>query len=202
MDLNSINSTLRNLSPNEIVKWATELNKKTVVTTNFRPFEACILHAVSNVNPETTVIWCDTGYNTRKTYEHAFRTIEQLKLNIDLFVPQQSSAYRDVVLGIPEIDTPEHDIFTNEVKLEPFARAMAKHQPEVWFTNLRKEQTDFRSSLDIVSLSKDGIIKVSPFFHWSDEQMQEYIEQYNLESENQYFDPTKVLANRECGLHN
>lgn len=202
MDLNSINLTLKDASPQDIVRWALSLNKKAIVTTNFRPFEACILHAVSNQSAEIPIIWCDTGYNTRKTYEHALRTIQALKLNVDLFVPQQSSAYRDVVLGIPEIDTPEHDLFTYQVKLEPFERAMEKHQPEVWFTNLRKNQTDFRSSIDIVSLSKSGIIKVSPFFHWSDEAMRHYIEEFQLESEDNYFDPTKVLSNRECGLHN
>lgn len=202
MNISDINFNLRQATPKEIIQWANDLNKRMIVTTNFRPFEACILHAVSDVSPETTVVWCDTGYNTRKTYEHAFRTIKQLHLSIDLFIPLQTTAYRDVVLGIPEIDTAEHDLFTQQVKLEPFQRAMAKHQPEIWFTNIRKEQTEFRSNLDIVSLSKDGIIKVSPFFYWTDAEMQEYILKYQLESENNYFDPTKVLSNRECGIHN
>ena len=113
----------------------------------------------------------------------------------------QTSAHRDVLLGIPNIDDPEHKIFTEQVKLEPFKRAMFEHKPDVWFTNLRKGQTTFRSSLDIVSLSADGILKVSPFYYCSDTELDKYLEENNLPNEFKYFDPTKVLENRECGLH-
>jgi phosphoadenosine phosphosulfate reductase len=94
-----------------------------------------------------------------------------------------------------------HQIFTEQVKLEPFNRAMAEHKPDVWFTNLRKGQTAFRDNIGIVSISKDGVLKVSPFYHWSDEQLDNYLRLYQLPNEFTYFDPTKVLENRECGLH-
>ena len=116
-------------------------------------------------------------------------------------VPKQTAAYRDAIIGIPQIDDPKHEIFTEQVKLEPFNRAMREHKPDVWFTNLRSGQTSFRNSIDIVSLSKNGVLKVSPFYHWSDEQLNAYLHQHNLPNEFTYFDPTKVLENRECGLH-
>ena len=147
------------------------------------------------------MIWCDTGYNTRNTYKHAEVLIEQLGLNIDLYVPKQTSAHRDVVLGIPNVDDEKHKLFTEQVKLEPFRRAMEFHAPKIWFTNLRKGQTTFRDSIDIVSQGKDGILKVSPFYNWSDEQLDIYLEEYGIPNEFKYFDPTKVLENRECGLH-
>ena len=148
------------------------------------------------------VIWCDSGYNTNATYRHAESLIADLKLNVSLYVPQQSVAHRNVVMsGIPEIDTDMHIVFTQQVKLEPFQRAMAEHKPNVWFTNLRKGQTAFRDSLDIVSQGADGVIKVSPFFYWSDEELDAYLEQHALPNEYDYYDPTKVLGNRECGLH-
>jgi phosphoadenosine phosphosulfate reductase len=78
---------------------------------------------------------------------------------------------------------------------------MAEHQPDVWFTNLRKGQTAFRNSIDVVSQSKDGIVKVSPFYNWSDEELDAYLEERELPNEFTYFDPTKVESNRECGLH-
>jgi len=201
LNLSEINGYLKAKTPEEIVQWALGFAEKPVVTTNFRPYEAVILHAVSRQKSDVIVVWCDTGYNTSATYRHALRTIEQLDLNVDLFVPRQTVAYRDVLMGIPEIDTAAHDEFTRQVKLEPFERAMAKHTPDVWFTNLRKEQTAFRSSLDIVSVSKNGVVKVSPFFYWSDDALNDYIRTHQLESEETYFDPTKALANRECGLH-
>lgn len=201
MNLEEINRDLKGKTPSEIIKWALQQANKPVVTTNFRPYEAAILHAVVTEKQDIPVIWCDTGYNTPNTYRHAERLIQKLQMNVDLYVPRQTSAHRDVVMGIPDINSPEHAVFTEQVKLEPFRRAMDKHKPDVWFTNLRKGQTAFRDSLDIVSKGSDGILKVSPFFYWSDEALDEYLETHGLENEFKYFDPTKVLENRECGLH-
>lgn len=201
MDLVEINKSLRDKTPKQIIDWALSVAKNPVITTNFRPYEVAILEAVTTLSPEVKVIWCDTGYNTRNTYLHANTLIKQLGLNIKLYVPLQSAAHRDVTLGIPEVDTLEHKLFTEQVKLEPFRRAMQEHQPDLWFTNLRKGQTAFRDSIDIVSADKNGLIKVSPFFYWSDEELDKYLEERNLPNEHKYFDPTKVLENRECGLH-
>ena len=75
------------------------------------------------------------------------------------------------------------------------------HEPDVWFTNLRKGQTAFRDSIDVVSQDVKGVVKVSPFYHYTDEALEAYLEEHNLPNEFKYFDPTKVLGHRECGLH-
>lgn len=200
--LKKLNEDLKDCSPSEIIERVLSNGKKAIVTTNFRPYEAAILHACSTAAPKMHVVWCDTGYNTPNTYKHANQVIELLQLNVKLYVPQQTAAYRDSMFGgIPQVDNPDHDEFTKQVKLEPFQRAMKEEQPEIWFTNLRKGQTAFRDSIDILSYSKNGVLKVSPFYYWTDEEMDDYLNQHDLPNEFKYFDPTKVLANRECGLH-
>lgn len=201
LDLNKINKELSAKTPLEIVEWAINLAKSPVVTTNFRPYEAAILKVTSAVKGDIKVIWCDTGYNTPNTYKHAEEVINKLNLNVKLYVPKQTTAHRDMVLGIPNIEDPKHKLFTEQVKLEPFKRAMAEHKPDVWFTNLRKGQTAFRDSIDIVSQDKNGVLKVSPFYNWTDKELDVFLEENNLPNEFKYFDPTKQLANRECGLH-
>ena len=196
-----LNEKFRELQPEKIIIEAIQLGVKPVLTTNFRPYEVAILHAVSAIKPDIPIIWCDTGYNTPYTYRHAEELINKLNLNIHLYVPKETKAYRDVLMGIPEIEDPNHAIFTEQVKLEPFKRAMLEHQPDIWFTNLRKGQTALRDTLDIFSLSNAGVLKVSPFYHWSDAQLDAYLRERGLSNEDRYFDPTKVLANRECGLH-
>lgn len=202
MNIEEVNQALKGKTPEEVIRYFLEIAKNPVITTNFGPYEVVLLHAVTQNSPDIPVIWCDTGYNTRETYVHAEQLIEQLNLNIDLYVPQQTVAHRNVVLGIPDVDAPEHTLFTEQVKLEPFTRAMKKHQPDVWFTNLRKHQTEFRSNLDVLSVSSDGVLKVSPFFYYTDEELDTYLATHNLPNESRYYDPTKVLSNRECGLHN
>lgn len=201
-ELKVLNQQFKGITPAEIVQWVIFNAAKPVVTTNFRPYEAALLQAVSEIEENIKVIWCDTGYNTPQTYKHAKKLIAQLDLNVKLYTPKQTAAYRDAIFGgIPEINNLQHEEFTRQVKLEPFQRAMRQQDPDVWFTNLRKGQTNFRDSIDILSYSKNGVLKVSPFYHWSDEKLDKYLEQYSLPNEFKYFDPTKVLDNRECGLH-
>ena len=202
MDIEKINTELATKTPIEIVQWALMHGQSPIVTTNFRPYESAILHLVTKVDPAIKVIWCDTGYNTPSTYKHAEELMESLALNIQLYIPKQTAAHRDVVLGIPQVDDPKHQLFTEQVKLEPFKRAMAAHQPDVWFTNLRKGQTAFRDSIGIVSRSADGVLKVSPFYHFSEKELDQYLNEHSLPNEFNYFDPTKQLDTRECGLHN
>ncbi|QFZ55099.1 phosphoadenylylsulfate reductase [Oceanihabitans sp. IOP_32] len=199
--IEALNEAYKSESPSTIIQKALELSSEVVVTTNFRPYEAAILHAVCKEKSNIPVIWCDTGYNTPQTYKHAEQLIKDLALNVYLYVPKQTAAHRDVFIGIPDVDAPEHALFTEQVKLEPFKRAMDEHKPKVWFTNLREGQTAFRNSIGIFSLSKDGILKVSPFYYWSDKKLDGYLKENNLPNEFKYFDPTKVTANRECGLH-
>ena len=196
-----LSQQLKGIPPEEIIAWALKRAQRPVLTTNFRPYEVAILHAVTDIDPGIPVIWCDTGYNTTQTYRHAEDLIDRLDLDIRLYTPRQTAAHREAVLGIPDIDDPRHREFTEQVKLEPFRRAMRDFQPDVWFTNLRKGQTAHRDSLDILSLSQDGILKVSPFYHWSDAQLDVYLSNRGLPNEFRYSDPTKVLENRECGLH-
>ncbi|MFY0630443.1 MAG: phosphoadenosine phosphosulfate reductase family protein [Flavobacteriaceae bacterium] len=200
--IEQINCKFKNARPHEIIRWALSVARNPLVTTNFRPYESAILHAVSTEKNDIKVIWCDTGYNTPQTYRHAEKLIRKLSLNVYAYVPKQTVAHRNIFLGIPTIDDPKHKVFTEQVKLEPFKRAMDEHKPDVWFTNLRKGQTVFRDNIDIVSRSKDGILKVSPFYNWPDKELDVYLRENNLPNEFIYFDPTKVESNRECGLHN
>jgi phosphoadenosine phosphosulfate reductase len=202
MDIEQINLDLADKSPEDIIQWALANSSNPLVTTNFRPYESAILHATCKLKKDLKVVWCDTGYNTPDTYRHAKELIGLLEMNMHVYVPKYSAGFRDVLMGIPEVDTDAHNTFTEQVKLEPFRRAIEEHKPDLWFTNLRKGQTAFRNSIDIVSIGKDGTIKVSPFYHYSDVELDEYLALHNLPNEFNYFDPTKQLASRECGLHN
>ena len=196
------NKLLRRKSPDQIALWALQFAKRPIVTSNFGPYSASMLNLVSQLKKDIKVIWCDTGYNTSYTYKHIEFMKARLDLNLYTYVPKQTGSNPVASFGsIPTVDDPRHKVFTEVVKLEPFKRAMNEHRPDVWFTNIRRGQTAFRDTLDILSLSNEGVLKVSPFYYWSNERLAAYLEAHNLPNETRYFDPTKVLNNRECGLH-
>ena len=203
-ELSRINEQLCSQSPKEIVEWAVAQNRKTVVTTNFGPHEAAILHLVSEVQVDMPVICIDHGYNTVETYQVAEELPRRLGLNMQMYTPRISRRYREVNLGgVPSIDELDrHAQFTEEVKLEPFRRAFSEFRPEIWLTSIRKDQTAHRASLDIVTYDSNmQCIKVAPFFNSTELDMEEYLVNNDLPIVEDYYDPTKVLGHRECGLH-
>ena len=201
------NADLRNKSALDIVKWGlAQAGGHAIVSTNFRPYEAVILHLVTQAQPGIPVLWVDHGYNRPATYKHAEQLRIQLKLNIKAYLPKLTAAHYDAVLGGMPEPTPENEerikAFSTLMKLEPFQRGMKELAPTVWITALRKVQNPNRAGLDIVS--HDGnfnSLKLSPVFHWSDAEMEAYLEQHDLPNEWDYFDPAKADDKRECGLH-
>jgi phosphoadenosine phosphosulfate reductase len=202
------NAELSDKSPAEITRWAVDLAAKlggpVVISTNFRPYEAVVLHLATLTKSDIPVLWVDHGYNRPATYRHAEELRNLLGLNLKAYLPKITPAHRDAVEG--PIPTPENEEalkkFSAVMKLEPFQRGMRELAPAVWITALRKVQNPNRAELGIVSADPNfGSIKVSPVFHLSDAEMESYLSDHNLPNEWDYFDPAKADEKRECGLH-
>lgn len=204
-ELTRLNAELQGQSPLDVVRWAiAQAPGRAIVSTNFRPYEAVVLHLATQAQPDIPVLWVDHGYNRPATYKHAEQLRSQLKLNLKPFLPRLTPAHRDAVYGpIPSLDDEEGlKKFSAVMKLEPFQRGMTELAPKVWITALRKVQNPNRAGLDIVSHDANfGALKVSPVFHWSDAQMEAYLAEHRLPNEWDYFDPAKADEKRECGLH-
>lgn len=201
LDIDAINRDYGQ-DPQALTRWALELGKRAICTTNFRPFEAVILHMATRIQPDIPVVWMDSGYNTEATYRFVEEIVERLDLNLITYHPRRSRAHREAVEGaLPGIDDPRHAAFTEEVKLEPFQRALREMAPEVWLTAVRAEDTAVRAQMQPVSRNDNGLIKVAPVLHWTSKDMYQYLQKHDLPNNFDYFDPTKVEEKRECGLH-
>ncbi len=203
VDIEKINQQLRDASAAEIVAWALAQGKKTIATTSFGKNAAVMLNVISQVDQTVPTVWVDTGYNLRDTYVVADKLIKRIPLDYHVYSPLMTSERRNAVMGgIPTMeDEALHTEFTRQVKLEPFNRAISEWEPEIWITGIRQQETEHRKTLDILSWDARGILKVAPLFYWSDEQVEQYMQDNALLSCRHYFDPTKVQDGRECGLH-
>jgi phosphoadenosine phosphosulfate reductase len=204
-EISRLNAELRSKAPLDIVRWAVaQANGRAIVSTNFRPYEAAILHLAVQVQPDIPVLWVDHGYNRPATYKHAEELRAKLKLNMKAYLPRMTVAHRDAIHG--PIPTTEDEAglkqFSAVMKLEPFQRGMKELAPTVWITALRKVQNPNRAELDIVSHDGNfGTLKVSPLFYFSDADLDAYLAKHQLPNEWDYFDPAKADEKRECGLH-
>jgi len=194
------NAELRSKSPLEIVKWAiAQANGRAIVSTNYRPYEAVILHLVTQVQPDIPVLWVDHGYNRPATYRHAEQVKKLLKLNIKAFVPRMTAAHYDAAFGGMPEPTPENEAqikaFSTAMKLEPFQRGMkelarpsgsqrcAKCRIQTAPARHRERGQKFqirsRSAPCLLERRRHG----------------KYLAQHNLPNEWDYFDPRRPMRN-------
>src|SRR5881394_4573988 len=94
------NAELATKSPLEVVRWAlAQAGGRAIVSTNFRPYEAVVLHLAVQAQADIPVLWVDHGYNRPATYQHAEQLKKLLRLNIKAYLPKLTVAHREAVYG-------------------------------------------------------------------------------------------------------
>lgn len=203
----SLNQSLRGLSPQELTRWAVQRGTgRAVVTTNFRPYEAVILHMAVQAQADIPVLWVDHGTNLPETYQFAEKCSTQLGLNLQPFLPKMTAAHWLALNGgsVPMPDQVERvESFSRIMKLEPFERGMRELAPTVWITALRKEQNPQRAATlqPVMWDAKFSCLKVNPILDWTPAEMDAYLSEFSLPNERTYYDPAKGDEKHECGLH-
>src|SRR4029453_3674959 len=137
LDIAAANRQLAERPALEIVRWAlAQAPGRAIVSTNFRPYEAVVLHLCTQVQPDIPVLWSDHGYNRPATYRHAEELTKLLHLNLQAYSPRMTVARYETLYG--PVPTPENEQalkkFSAIMKLEPFQRGMRELAPTVWLT--------------------------------------------------------------------
>lgn len=172
-----------------------------VLSTSFSHHSSVLLKLVTDIAPNVPVIWVDSGYHTEQTYCYCELLKQQLNLNLHIFHPQRSVTHRSAIGGYARPQDDRYDEFVDEIKLEPFRRALAQFQPDIWISGIRKEETEHRRRLGLLSDGPNGIKKVAPLFNWKESDLINYMVDNELPFAGNYHDPAKLSANQECGLH-
>lgn len=177
-----------------------------IITSNFRPYEAVILHMALRLRTDLPVLWVDHGSNLPETYRFAEACRAQLKLDLRAYLPRMSSAHWLALNGeaIPMPDEIERvEAFSRIMKLEPFERGMQELKPALWITALRREQNAQRAATlaPLMWDEKFRCVKVNPLLDWDAAQLQAYVHEHGLPNERAYYDPAKGNESHECGLH-
>jgi phosphoadenosine phosphosulfate reductase len=204
-DIDSANKILQNASPLETIQWACQQGEA-IVTTNFRPYEAVILHLAIKAKPDIPVLWVDHGANIPETYRFAEAVRKKLKVNLNPYLPRMTSAHWLALNGgdLPMPDEVERvESFSRIMKLEPFERGMSELAPRVWITALRKEQNPQRAATlqKVMWDAKFNCLKVNPILDWTAVELEAYLAEHSLPNERTYYDPAKGDEKHECGLH-
>lgn len=203
----ALNADALGKPPAEILQKAfSQAGGSALVTTNFRPYEAVILHLATQATPDIPVLWIDHGTNLPETYLFAEKCRTRLNLNLQAYLPKMTAAHWLALNGgqVPMPDEVERvESFSRIMKLEPFERGMRELAPKVWITALRREQNPQRAATLAPFMwdAKFNCLKVNPILDWTPVEMDAYLREHDLPNERTYYDPAKGDEKHECGLH-
>ncbi|GAB3034872.1 phosphoadenosine phosphosulfate reductase domain-containing protein [Bowmanella dokdonensis] len=196
-----LNNQGKNLSPEQIIEMVSGLSVNPILTTKFGPQSIYLIDIVVKILPDIQVVWIDTGFNTAQTIEFAHSVIDEYKLNINIFRPDfdiQRKYSKDAIHRMAEDERLQ---FIEDIKIEPFKRALQQISPDFWFTGIREEQTAYRKTLDVFSSYSKNIVRVAPLYKLGSNEVLRDMARRRLRSEVHYLDITKRNGHSECGIH-
>lgn len=182
LDLGTVNQEVNGFSPTQLVQWAADtFSDGLVLSTSFGIQSAVMLHLVTSVVPDIPVIWVDTGYLPRETYQFAEELSERLHLNLKVYQSPISPARMEALYGRlwAEENLEALNRYDYIRKVEPMQRALKELGATAWLAGLRSEQTNHRQSLGWVARQGD-IYKVHPILDWNSRDIYQYLTTHDL----------------------
>ncbi|MEZ9158489.1 phosphoadenylyl-sulfate reductase [Vibrio lentus] len=179
--LGQINAELEQLTALERVKWALEhLEGTHVVSSSFGIQAALMLHLVTQAKPDIPVILTDTGYLFPETYRFIDELSQKLTLNLQVFRSRQSPNWQEAQYGkLWDQGIEGIEKYNKLNKVEPMRRALDELEAGTWFSGLRREQSQSRANLPILSI-QNGVFKFLPVIDWTNKDVHYYLEEHGL----------------------
>jgi phosphoadenosine phosphosulfate reductase len=153
------------------------------MSTSFGIQSAVLLHIVTSLKSSLPIVWIDTGYLPAETYRYALQLQSLLSLNLKIYQSTLSPAHMEAIHGkLWESSDPEKRRLYGLIrKVLPMKTAQKELNTKCLLIGLRKQQTSFRQQLQEIEEDKqDGCWKFYPLLHWTDEDIQQYFDLYQL----------------------
>lgn len=181
LKLAQINAELEVLSAEERVRWALEhLQGDFALASSFGVQSAVMLHLVTKVKADISVILTDTGYLFPETYLFIDELKERLSLNVQVYRSPLTPAWQEARYGkLWEQGVEGIKLYNRLNKVEPMRRALDELQVGTWFSGLRRAQSSSRSSLPVLAI-QNGVFKFLPLIDWSNDDVDAYLVDHQL----------------------
>ncbi|CNF71896.1 thioredoxin-dependent phosophoadenylyl-sulfate reductase [Mycobacterium tuberculosis] len=157
----------------EVIRWAVATFGDRICLTSSMS-DAALIHLVSKVKPGIDVLFVDTGYHFAETIGTRDAVEAVYPVNVINVTPSRTVEEQEAALG-PRLFGRNPDLCCHLRKVEPLGRALEGYM--AWFSGIRRDETASRRDRRVVEWDrKRGMVKVNPILDWSQEDMDNYIE--------------------------
>ncbi|WP_433462646.1 phosphoadenylyl-sulfate reductase [Spirillospora sp. CA-128828] len=157
----------------EVIRWAAATFGDRICLTSSMS-DAALIHLVSKVKPGIDVLFVDTGYHFAETIGTRDAVEAVYPVNVINVTPSRTVEEQEAALG-PRLFGRNPDLCCHLRKVEPLGRALEGYM--AWFSGIRRDETASRRERRVVEWDrKRGMVKVNPILDWTQEDMDNYIE--------------------------
>jgi phosphoadenosine phosphosulfate reductase len=184
------NARLLTATPHEVLAWAAQrFHPRLLMATAFGAEGCCIIHMLAEIQPLTTVINIDTGYQFAETLDLRERLAARYGIVVEYVRPELSVAEYEAEHGGP-LHPHRPDQCCHDRKILPLRRAVQDLAPLAWISAIRKDQTADRGKADVVQWdAKFNLTKVNPLLNWTKKDVWTFVHKHDV--------PYNVLHDRD-----
>ncbi|MBL7706735.1 MAG: phosphoadenylyl-sulfate reductase [Taibaiella sp.] len=180
-ELQELLAIVSTLTPIEAIRYLTgRFAGKVTFSTSFSYEDQVITHMLADMPVQ--IFTLDTGRLFKQTYTTWNNTLNNLKVKIAAYYPDAQALQQYITDNGPESfyqSVEMRKACCHIRKVEPLKRAL--HNNAVWITGLRAAHSPGRDTLEQLEWdATNQIFKYHPLLHWSNEEVKEYIKQYNI----------------------
>ncbi|MBI3245704.1 MAG: phosphoadenylyl-sulfate reductase [Deltaproteobacteria bacterium] len=170
--------------PQDVLRWMVErFGSQAAICTSFQADGMAILDMAWRIDPSVRVFTIDTGRLPQETYALLDQVREKYDIVIETYFPettQVENLVRQHGVNLFYRDSQLRLLCCQTRKVQPLKRVLATL--DAWVTGLRREQSTTRAAVQKIEIDQDhgGLIKVNPLANWTEQQVWDYIREYDV----------------------
>jgi phosphoadenosine phosphosulfate reductase len=163
--------------PQEILSWAAEaFGKHFVVASSMT--DGVLAHMCASVQPQINMVFLDTGFHFAETIGTRDAVAHTYDVNVHTLLPLLTVEQQEQTFG-PKLYETDPDTCCALRKVEPLERGLAPYL--AWGSGIRRDESLTRRHIHVVEWdAKRSKVKVNPLAAWTQDQVDDYIEDNNI----------------------
>jgi phosphoadenosine phosphosulfate reductase len=175
------NRDLATATPQDVLRWAVRhFHPRLMMATAFGAEGCCLIHMLAEIEPATTVINLETGYQFPETLELRERIKDRYGIAVEYIYPELSVEEYEKEHGGP-LYVHRPDQCCHDRKILPLRRAVERLRPLAWVSAIRKDQTADRAVAGVVQWDpKFQLVKVNPLLNWTKKDVWKFVTDHDV----------------------
>ena len=165
-------------NPADVIRWVSRNFDTAACAVACSMADAALPHYVAQYQPGVDVLFLDTGYHFRETYDTRNEVARRVDVHIVDVLPEQTVEEQNAEFG-KDLFARDPGLCCARRKVAPLKKSLNGY--ELWFTGVRRDEAPTRTNTPLITFDeKNGLVKVNPLAAWSFDDLLDYSRAFDV----------------------